>query len=390
MLLAIELLQDSDDETEPIESLIQIRCVAHILNIVVHVGLDQEEVEKSISKIRYVCKKVHSASKIRQLMKEQQRNYSEDKLEVIMDVETRWNSTHAMIKRAIRLKQSLTHVSRSLSEKIKYPRTSQNQNQDFVISEQNWLDAAAVVDLFEPFDQSTNDLSAEKKSVISQAYIIFSELKNHLQKCLSNKKFVRYKLTIKAMQEKLEEYWLHNKKISIICCLLDPRLKLDFLADEDKQTAIDAINELYEQYSTLKPSDDSQSINSAQIKKTSSNSPSMLDRLFLNYSSSENFDSCSDSDEIKLYLQDVRIKHDDSRFSNSCIFDLVKWWGDNQSKYKILSKRARDYLSIMPTSAPSERAFSAGGLEVSKLRCSLHPESVRQLVCLKSWNNNAL
>ena len=100
------------------------------------------------------------------------------------------------------------------------------------------------------------------------------------------------------MQEKLEEYWLHNKKTSIICCLLDPRLKLDFLADEDKQTAIDAINELYEQYSTLKPSDDSQSINSSQIKKTSSNSPSMLDRLFLTYSSSENFDSCSDSDEI--------------------------------------------------------------------------------------------
>ena len=292
-----------------------------------------------------------------------------------------------MVKKAIRLKQSLTHVSRSLTEKIKYPRSSQNHNQDVVISEQNWLDAAAVVDLFEPFNQSTNDLSAENKSVISQAYIIFSELKNHLQKCLSNKKFIRYKLTIKAMQEKLEGYWLHNKKTSIICCLLDPRLKLDFLTDEDKPTAIEAINEFYTQYSTARQS---QPINSELIKKTSATSPSMLDRLFLNISSSANYDSDSESDEIKLYLQDVRIKHNDSRFLNSRKFDLVQWWGENQTKYKILSKIARDFLSIMPTSAPSERAFSAGGLEVTKLRCSLHPESVRQLVCLKSWNNNVL
>ena len=57
MLLAIELLQDSDDETEPIESLIQIRCVAHILNIVVHVGLDQEEVEKVFRKSDMYAKK---------------------------------------------------------------------------------------------------------------------------------------------------------------------------------------------------------------------------------------------------------------------------------------------------------------------------------------------
>ena len=72
------------------------------------------------------------------------------------------------------------------------------------------------------------------------------------------------------------------------------------------------------------------------------------------------------------------------------MFDVVAWWGANQSKYKVLSRVARDYLSIMPTSAPSERAFSAGGLEVTKLRCSLHPETVRQLVCLKSWNKNNL
>ena len=57
-----------------------------------------------------------------------------------------------------------------------------------------------------------------------------------------------------------------------------------------------------------------------------------------------------------------------------------------KTPWEILSKIAKDYLSIMPTSVPSERTFSQSDLTVTKSRSSLHSETVRELVCLKSWN----
>jgi hypothetical protein len=46
---------------------------------------------------------------------------------------------------------------------------------------------------------------------------------------------------------------------------------------------------------------------------------------------------------------------------------------------------ARDYLLILATLAPSERAFSDSGNTLTKKRCKLSPQSIRIVVCLRSW-----
>ncbi len=66
-------------------------------------------------------------------------------------------------------------------------------------------------------------------------------------------------------------------------------------------------------------------------------------------------------------------------------FDPVKWWSERQNKSPILCKIAKDYLAMMVTSVPSERTFSQGGLTVTKSRTQLHSQTVRELICLKSW-----
>ena len=69
--------------------------------------------------------------------------------------------------------------------------------------------------------------------------------------------------------------------------------------------------------------------------------------------------------------------------------NLLSWWRDNEEQYPLLSKVARDYLSYSSTGVASERIFSIGGLAISKTRNRLHPQTVRELLTLKSWKNLA-
>ena len=64
-----------------------------------------------------------------------------------------------------------------------------------------------------------------------------------------------------------------------------------------------------------------------------------------------------DSNELTAYLKSPRIQPSEK-------FDSITWWCEHKKDFPILSKIAKDYLSIMPTSVPSERTFSQSGLTV--------------------------
>jgi hypothetical protein len=64
---------------------------------------------------------------------------------------------------------------------------------------------------------------------------------------------------------------------------------------------------------------------------------------------------------------------------------IQEYWQRKGFEYPILSRMARDFLRIPATSAPSERVFSDSGNTITKKRCKLAPESIRYVVCLRSW-----
>ena len=81
--------------------------------------------------------------------------------------------------------------------------------------------------------------------------------------------------------------------------------------------------------------------------------------------------------KVTIYLFEPRV--------NNFEEDILKWWKINQIRFPILSKMARDFLAAQATSVPSERGFSRSGLTITCLRNSLHPETVRSVMCLNSW-----
>ncbi|RNA44630.1 AC transposase [Brachionus plicatilis] len=87
-----------------INSIIHMRCSAHILNLAVKYGLDCKEISQSISKIRYV----NVSSKLEADLTAHQNACKEKELSVSLDIEIRWNSTFDMKDTAMKIFDSIS------------------------------------------------------------------------------------------------------------------------------------------------------------------------------------------------------------------------------------------------------------------------------------------
>ena len=65
--------------------------------------------------------------------------------------------------------------------------------------------------------------------------------------------------------------------------------------------------------------------------------------------------------------------------------DILRYWAAKQYEYPVVACIARDHLAIPATSAASERVFSTGSDIITKKRNRLAPETLRYLLCLRSW-----
>ncbi|KAG2696536.1 hypothetical protein I3760_07G062900 [Carya illinoinensis] len=81
--------------------------------------------------------------------------------------------------------------------------------------------------------------------------------------------------------------------------------------------------------------------------------------------------------DLDVYLEEgVYICSEDSDLH----FDALEWWKVNDLKYRILSKMARDILSIPITTVALESTFSAGGRVIDPYRASMSVETVEMLL----------
>lgn len=80
--------------------------------------------------------------------------------------------------------------------------------------------------------------------------MIFDQLFQHLDECSKKKEYAKLENTIKSIQAKLDEYWKILKDNAIICAILDPRLKCEFITDKkERASAIRLLKKLFETYS---------------------------------------------------------------------------------------------------------------------------------------------
>ncbi|GJR07017.1 zinc finger BED domain-containing protein RICESLEEPER 2 [Tanacetum coccineum] len=321
------------------------------------------------------------------------------------------NSTYDMLKSAIDLQEAFYNYSMnnaSFSRDLKaIPRRT-----DFDACEK-------VCDFLEKFKEKTELVSTQSGPVAHLFYSEILDVDKHLREWEVVPKFDSM---VEKMRLKYDKYWGDYKKINhymYFAVLLDPTMKsemlgygfrhlmendcipeenedeentpLAFLTESEKEDKIKALVyevetnmgvlfALYnEKYGTKVTH------NSSDVQKSSgtqsSNTTRRRGNTFLNSFKSQNSSRSSGvDDELKKYLKEPPLELDDEED-----FDILLWWKLNSPRFPIVSKMAKDILSIQISTVASESAFSTSGRVLDPYRNALSTQIVEALICTQSW-----
>ncbi|XP_052197185.1 zinc finger BED domain-containing protein RICESLEEPER 2-like [Diospyros lotus] len=196
-------------------SLLHMRCSAHILNLIVKIGLDVikhaiDNVRESVVFWTVSPKRIEKFEDVCQQMKVP---YAK---RLCLDCPTRWNSTYLMLKTAL--------VYKSVFPRFKLFE-SQYKN---VLSDMDWETAKDVRDRLELFYNVTELFPGTKYPTANIYFSIICKVKLTLNEWVKSRNEVISTMA-KSMSDKFNAYWNVIHKLMGVAVVLDPWCKMTFL-----------------------------------------------------------------------------------------------------------------------------------------------------------------
>lgn len=371
-----------------------VRCCAHILNLLVQDGLKNlgDVIDVVRDGIKYLK---NSESRLLQFAKiAKQLQLPSRKL--ILDCQTRWNSTYLMLASALEFKDV-------------FPRYKDiDPGFHYVPSEGEWSKVDEVCKFLGIFHEITNMISG---SDYPTANIFLVEL--YRIKELLNEKAHDISDHIKnmasAMTEKFDKYWGESNVLLSLAAILDPRYKMVLVdhafpviyGEVEGVSKIVEIKhllaQLYTEYVDAHMSSHAQEPTKQSAKRSRnefgySASQINVNKLGVNVlTGKEKFlmhvteldKAPPEKSDLDVYLEEGRYGCD-----ASANLDILAWWKGERLRFPILSKMACDILSVPVTTVASEATFSAGGRVIDDRRTSMSVETVQVLLCGNDWIRN--
>ncbi|KAG4194935.1 hypothetical protein ERO13_A06G080732v2 [Gossypium hirsutum] len=368
----------------------QVRCCAHILNLIVKAGLElaDDVVAKIQNGIKYIKK-----SRIRR-----KRFYDvADKSfhlnvtkKLCQNVCVRWNSTYLMLESSIYYKDVLDYWGQR-----------DKDYQIFALSNKEWRNVAILCKFLKVFYDVTCVFSGSNYPTTNLYFRgVWKVHKVFLDTVKCSYSFLTP--MVKQMQEKFNKYWAEYLLILSCAAILDPRYKLNYVqycfttiygihALDFVETILSNLKLLFGEYVKKSKSTSSSLAGSYNV---SDKNPvdSSLDEHNVN---SVDFGGYFDeSDDYKRFLNKSSTKSEKSQLDiyleepelelNSQI-DVLDYWSKSSVRYNELSLLACDLLAIPISTVASESAFSMGKKVITPLRSSLKPKTIQAVVCLDDW-----
>lgn len=373
---------------------LHVRCVAHILNLIVNDGL--AVMNSCIQSIRNAVRYVRSSPQRLCCFKKCVENVKiESKGLVIMDVATRWNSTFLMLQSALKFRKAFDRLKEDDGHYVKY---FEGDIKDGPPNAYDWAAAEEFAFFLKPFYDVTLHVCCSSSPTVHTAFGDLLKIYGLLQES-SN---VVLSSIIKPMQDKYDKYWGKMENVNpylFIAIVLDPRHKLEKLVDyyevlygefdvrvEQHESRVkDMLYELYRSYDDEVVSD----LGSAASGSVSTQPDASV------------LSMCSSAYERKLAEKEQRrkarkagiVQNDvDKYLADGCegenveTFDILDWWRvSGVAKYPTLARIAKDFLAIPVSTIASESTFSTSGRVINPFRSSLSTRMVETLICAQNW-----
>lgn len=336
-----------------------VQCFGHTLQLCIsNAKKEVAGFSQLCAKARTIVARYKRSAKARGRLMEIQKNMNLEPLEVVQDVPTRWNSEHAMMKRLVKLR---VPVSVELSECDTVEPLSASE----------WRLMAAVVQVLQPLEQATAELSGDSYPTLSQVIPLLECTKVVLSRHSTDEAGSVASSLIQSIKTRFPDGKMC--RLLALSMLVDPRYKDGcYTGEAEKKWARTLLTKAVEESASVdEPSD-------AAAETSGGIGDSLGDTLWDVFTSLSSDTHQKPGHEFATesveYLKTPLLARTE---------DPLAWWRcRGRHLYPSLVRVARRYLSIPATQTRSERLFSSAGSIVSCRRELLLPDHVQQLVFL--------
>ncbi|KIL55008.1 hypothetical protein M378DRAFT_201131 [Amanita muscaria Koide BX008] len=375
--------------------------------------VDEEEVtdgalpgvSPSINKLRKIVRAVRSSPQRRRawlkdvaIHQSLQATDSSDALMLILDVRTRWSSTHQMLRVSESsylwslILQSNTGRALDYREVIDTYVARNRDLHNYQLSEEDWDGITLVARWLKSFRSATTQMSVTHHPTLSTTHAIFRGLQEQIKDILIELPPTtppELVLGLTDTHRKLSDYYykFDESPLYTWAALLDPRIsyegmKADYANDDNLSEYLDSAKAslhtyFYENYAgkhVAPPVLDHPRTAGPSKSKTSSQSRNESPQK-VNFTARYRKQSSTRRDQLDEYFALPREDFD------TC--DPISWWVGRRSQFPDLFVFARDLLAIPGSAVSVERIFSGGRDTISLRRASLRPDTIRTLMLVK-------
>ncbi|CAN0905773.1 Zinc finger BED domain-containing protein RICESLEEPER 2 [Linum grandiflorum] len=385
---------------------LHMRCVAHIVNLIVGVGLREMgiSVRRVREAVRWVC-----ASPAREQNFQEIADFKkiESNKKLCLDVPTRWNSTYIMLETALIYQKAFFALD--LMDHTFGADLEQKKYKDVILgspTEDDWKCVKNLTRYLKFFHELTL-VASGTKYVTSHLFLTeVSRLFHHIYKMEKSGDEDIKKMALK-MKGKVFKYWSEEdatnqrmNRLMYLAPVFDPRYRWSILeytfpklygqdrGDELLAQVREEFNTMFDVYKEKQAIDgvsQTQSMSTNQGSNFGDNMDGGCDDVEGDDDFFDGYDvvpvRIGERVELEKYLTGEREEMDKSGKP----FDVLGWWKGNEVKYPVLSAMAKDILAIPISTVASESCFSTGGRVLDDFRSSLTPQIVEALICVEDW-----
>jgi len=370
-------------------------CITHVINIAVDefiklikTSVNAEDTANSggidlaqlLADIRTIAIHIRSSPQHWEQFKKVCDHVGVKSLKILLDVPTRWNSTHRMMERVIYLHKAIDRY------------VLDNTGDLTIITKKEWELVELLCAFLWPFKHCTDALEATRKPEVDRVFWAYNRMFNEIDdfKATLERRQARRQpwsgvllTALEGMSAKLRKYYKRTESPSVYvdAMVLHPRMKAAIFegndwdeGDADKYRA-EVKARYLEGYAHLPVNATCPLPASTPAIGSKRTADEMEDSDDDEYDQFRQLFPVAELDEFDKWMSAPRV---DVKLG-------LSWWRANHMRYPRLARMMRDQCAVPPSGSGVERVFSIAGRVATWQRNQLSPKSICRIMMYKNF-----